>query len=410
MKITAVEAYLLSYPFPDPLRLSYYGGERTIVKRDAMLVRISSDSGLVGYAPGQATQQAKHVIDRLIAPFLTGRTLADPDALRILFQQGPGSDAEVSRIYSAVEVALYDLMGKAANIPVSELIGGRVRDRIRLYGSAGMYMPPEGYAAEASRVRDLGFRAYKMRPGRGPAEDVEAVRQVRAASGPDFDIMIDAHTWWRMGDRSYSRETVERVAAEMAEFNIRWLEEPLPPDDHEAYARLKQMDLAPLASGEHEPNELRFLDLIESSAVDYVQMDLVCQGGYSTARRLFPDIARAGLRFAFHSWGTALEVVSAAHLGVCWPESVVRWLEYPCYSTDIREFMYPFPLASEILKQPLAIERGELVIPRGAGLGVEIDESVIWRYPWVEGPWSFFRLDSPAETWSVTGNHSAKWA
>lgn len=410
MKITAVEAYLLSYPFPEPLRLSYCGGERTIVKRDAMLVRISSDAGLVGYAPGQATVQAKHVIDRLIAPFLTGRTLADPDALRILFQQGPGSDTEVSKIYSAVEVALYDLAGKAANVPVSELIGGRVRDRIRLYGSAGMYMPPEGYAAEAARVRDLGFRAYKMRPGRGPAEDIEAVRQVRAAAGPDFDIMIDAHTWWRMGDRSYSPETVERLAGEMAEFNIRWLEEPLPPDDHEAYARLKQMNLAPLASGEHEPNELRFLDLIDSGAVDYVQMDLVCQGGYSTARRLFPDIARAGLRFAFHSWGTGLEVIAAAHLGVCWPESVVRWLEYPCYSTDVREFMYPFPLASEILKQPLAIERGELVIPRGPGLGVEIDESVIWRYPWVEGPWSFLRLDSPAGTWPVTGNHSAKWA
>lgn len=410
MKITAVEAYLLSYPFPEPLRLSYYGGERTIVKRDAMLVRISSDAGLVGYAPGQATLQAKHVIDRLIAPFLIGRRLADPDALRILFQQGPGSDTEVSKIYSAVEVALYDLAGKAANVPVSELIGGRVRDRIRLYGSAGMYMPPEGYAAEAARVRDLGFRAYKMRPGRGPAEDIEAVRQVRAAAGPDFDIMIDAHTWWRMGDRNYSPETVERLAGAMAEFNIRWLEEPLPPDDHEAYARLKKMNLAPLASGEHEPNELRFLDLIDSGAVDYVQMDLVCQGGYSTARRLFPDIARAGLRFAFHSWGTGLEVVAAAHLGVCWPGSVVRWLEYPCYSTDVREFMYPFPLASEILKQPLAIERGELVIPRGPGLGVEIDESVIWRYPWVEGPWSFFRLDSPAETWSVTGNHSAKWA
>jgi len=410
MKITAVEAYLLSYPFPQPLRLSYYGGERTIVKRDAMLVRISTDAGLVGYAPGQATQQAKHVIDRLIAPFLIGRGLSDPDALRILFQQGPGSDAEVSRIYSAVEVALYDLAGKAANLPVSELIGGRVRDRIRLYGSAGMYMRPEGYAAEVSRVREVGFRAYKMRLGRGPEEDVEAVRQVRAAAGPDFDVMIDAHTWWRMGDRNYSPETVARLAGEMGELNIRWLEEPLPPDDHEAYARLKRMDLAPLASGEHEPNELRFLDLIDSGAVDYVQMDLVCQGGYATARRLFPDIARAGLRFAFHSWGTGLEAIAAAHLGVCWPESVVRWLEYPCYSTDIREFMYPFPLATEIVKQPLAIERGELVVPRGPGLGVEIDESVIWRYPWVEGPWSFFRLDSPAETWRVTGNHSAKWA
>ena len=109
--------------------------------------------------------------------------------------------------------------------------------------------------------------------------------------------------------------------------------------------------------------------LIETGAVDYVQMDVVCQGGYATARRLFPDIARAGLRFAFHSWGTALEVIAAAHLGVCWPSSVVPWLEYPCYSTDTREFMYPFPLASEIVKQPVAIERGECVVPRGPGLG-----------------------------------------
>jgi L-alanine-DL-glutamate epimerase-like enolase superfamily enzyme len=409
MKITAVEAYLLSYPFPEPLRLRYYGGERVIVKRDAMLVRVLSDHGLIGYAPAEASLRTKQIIDRLVAPFLTGRLLADPDALRILFQQGPGSDAEVSKVYSAVEIALYDLAGKAANQPSSELIGGRVRDRIRLYGSAGMYMPPEGYAAEVARVREMGFRAYKMRPGRGPEEDVEAVRQVRAAAGADFDIMVDAHTWWRMGDRSYTPETVARLSREMAEYKIRWLEEPLPPDDHEAYARLKALDLAPLASGEHEPNELRFLDLIETQAVDYVQMDLICQGGFATARHLFPEIARAGLRFAFHSWGTSLEVIAAAHLGVCWPESVVRWLEYPCYSTDIRQFMYPFPLASDILKQPLTIERGELVVPKGPGLGVDVDESVIWRYPWVEGPWSLFKIESPAETLAVTADHSAKW-
>jgi L-alanine-DL-glutamate epimerase-like enolase superfamily enzyme len=410
MKITAVEAYLLSYQFPEPIRLPYHGGERTIVKRDAMLVRIATDDGLFGYAPGEATVRAKQMIDRLIAPFLTGRTLGDPDALRILFQQGPGSDAEASRIYSSVEIGLYDLAGKARNVPVSELIGGRVRDRIRLYGSAGMYMPPEGYAAEAARVRDLGFRAYKMRPGRGPREDLAAVRAVREAVGPDFDIMVDAHTWWRMGDLSYSQETVERLASEMAEYGIRWLEEPFPPDDHEAFLHLKQKGLVALASGEHEPNELRYLDLIEKAAVDYVQMDVVCQGGYATARRLFPDIARAGLRFAFHSWGTALEVVAAAHLGVCWPESVVRWLEYPCYSTDTREFMYPFPLASEIVKQPAAIERGEFIVPRGPGLGVDVDESVIWRYPWIEGPWSYFKVESPAGTWAVSSDHSAKWA
>ena len=102
-------------------------------------------------------------------------------------------------------------------------------------------------------------------------------------------------------------------------------------------------------------------------------MDVVCQGGYATARRLFPDIARAGLRFAFHSWGTALEVVAAAHLGVCWPESVVRWLEYPCYSTDTRRVHVSVSAGVGDLKQPLMIERGELVVPRGPG----------WEWRWM---------------------------
>ncbi|HLH40315.1 MAG TPA: mandelate racemase/muconate lactonizing enzyme family protein [Bryobacteraceae bacterium] len=385
MKISSVEAYLLSYPLPQPIRLLRDGEQKTIFKRDAMLIRIASDEGIFGYAPGPPALSVKQTIDRLIAPFLLGRSPEDPDALRAAFQQGAGSEAETSRIFGSVEIALYDLAGKIRGAPVSELIGGRVRDRIRLYASAGLYCPAEDCAAEAAAAREMGFRAYKMRAGRGAQADVAAVRAVRDRSGPDFEIMVDAHAWWRMGDRSYSAATVERIAAEMAESRIRWLEEPLPPDDHDAYIRLKQRNLAPLASGEHEPNELRFLDLIERGAVDYVQMDLVSQGGYATARRLFPDIARAGMRFAFHSWGTGLELAAAAQLGVCWPEPVVRWLEYPCYSTDTRSFAYPFPLASEILKQPLAIERGELVVPRAPGLGVDVDESVIWRYPWLEG-------------------------
>ena len=409
MKITGVDAYLLSYRLAEPVKLTYYGGERTILKRDAMLIRVSTDVGLTGWAPGQASPEAKNSIDRLIAPFLVGHQLTDPDALRILFQKGPGADSQVSKVYSAVEIALYDLAGKARNVPVSELIGGRVRDRIRLYASSGMYQSPEGYAAEAALAREMGFTAYKMRPGSGPEADLEAVKQMRKATGPDFEIMVDAHTWWRMGNRSYTQETIEELAAKMAQYRILWLEEPLPPDDHDAYLALNQKELVPLASGEHEPSELRYLDLIESRAVDYVQMDIVCQGGFATARRLFPDIARAGLRFAFHSWGSSLEVLAAAHLGICWPETVVDWLEYPCYSTEGHNFMYPFPLAAEVLKTPLTIEQGDLVVPTGPGLGVEIDESVIWRYPWIEGPWSFFTLTSPPGTFAVTADHSVKW-
>jgi L-alanine-DL-glutamate epimerase-like enolase superfamily enzyme len=410
LKITRVQAFLLSYPFESPIKLQYHGGERTIIKRDAMLIRVETDRGITGYAPGQGSESAKRVIDDLVAPFLVGRSLGDTDALRVLFLKGPGSDEYAAKIYASVEVALLDALGKARGVPVSELLGGRVRDRIRLYGSAGMYMPPEKYAEEAAAIADLGFRAYKMRPALGIDEDLRTVRLMREATGAAFDLMIDAHTWWRMGDKSYSREMVERLAEQLAEYEIAWLEEPMPPDDHEAYRKLKEANYVPLASGEHEPNELRYMDLILTAAVDYVQMDVVCQGGYPTARRLMLEIANAGLKFAFHSWGTALEVVAAAQLGICWPETVVEWLEYPCYSTAVRKGMYPFPLADEILAEPLTIDTGDLIVSREPGLGVKIDESVIERYPWIPGPWSSFSLESPQGTWNVTGDHTIRWA
>jgi len=409
MKLSSVRSHLLSYPFAEPIRLPFYGGERTILKRDAMFIRVEADNGLVGYAPGPGSEQARQAIEQTIAPFLQDRTLADPDALRVQFLEGPGSDPELAKIYCCAEIALYDLAGKARGVPVSELIGGRVRDHIRLYGSAGMYMPPEAYAAEAAAVAQLGFRAYKMRPALGPEGDLETVRQMRHWVGPDFELMVDAHTWWRMGDRSYSLETIEQLARQMAEYDIAWLEEPMPPDDHAAYLQLKEKDIVPLAGGEHEPSEERYLDLIMTQAVDYVQMDVCCQGGYSLGRRILAEIARQGLRFAFHSWGTALEVMAAAHLGICWPEAVAEWLEYPCYSSPGRAGMYPFPLAAEILTEPLKIERGHLVVPRAPGLGVTVDESVLERYPWIPGPWSYFRTDSPAETRAVMSDHSVKW-
>ena len=119
--------------------------------------------------------------------------------------------------------------------------------------------------------------------------------------------------------------------------------------------------------------------------------------------------AQHGVRFAFHSWGTDLEVLAAAHLGVCWDADVVEWLEYPCYSGDGRPGMYPFPLATEILSEPLPIEAGELVVPSGPGLGIDVDEGVIERYPYLPGPWSEFRIDSPPTVIAVTGDHSVKW-
>jgi L-alanine-DL-glutamate epimerase-like enolase superfamily enzyme len=410
MQIRSVRCFLLSYVFPEPVEWDYYGGRRKVVKRDAMLIRVEADNGLVGYGPGEGSEAAEQIIREVIAPWLEGRVLRDADALRVQFQSGPGKHKKTSHVYGTVEVALYDLLGKFNGAPVSELLGGRVRDRIMLYGSAGMYQSPEGYAREAALAKEMGYRAYKMRPALGPDLDLETVRLMREATGPDFGLMVDAHSWWRMGDRSYSPETVAQLARAMGEYDLTWLEEPLPPADHAAYRELRSHGHVPIATGEHEHTEEGFLDLIHNGCADYIQMDVVCQGGYAMGRRLFREIHKEGLRFAFHSWGTDLELIAAAHAGICWPDNVVEWLEAPCYTEPGRQFMYEWPLAKEILAAPLVVEDGDLIVPRAPGLGVDVDESVIEKYPWQPGPWSYFTLISPAGTHAVTSDHSIAWA
>jgi L-alanine-DL-glutamate epimerase-like enolase superfamily enzyme len=403
VKITEVQSFLMSYALPQPLKLPFHGGERTILKRDAMLIRVKTDTGLTGYAPGPAHERAQMEIHDTIRPFLLGK---DP---RRWSKMKFAGDTEITKTYCAVEIALMDLAARYEGCALSEVIGGRTRDRIKLYGSAGMYMSPEGYAREAAHIAQMGFSAYKMRPALGPEQDLKAIELMRKAVGPNVGLMIDAHSWWRMGDKSYSFETVTELAREMAKFNPTWLEEPIPPDDHDAYRALRAQKILPLATGEHEQEEAGFNDLIQTGAADYIQMDVCCQGGFAMGRRIFDRVREKKLRFAFHSWGTALEVLAAAHLGICWPSDVVEWLEYPIYTKPGCPVMYPWPLAEEILRDPFQIEGGDLIVPNGPGFGIDIDERVIEKYPFVPGPWSFFRIDSPLETVAVTGDHSVKW-
>ncbi|MBI2194324.1 MAG: mandelate racemase/muconate lactonizing enzyme family protein [Planctomycetes bacterium] len=392
---------------PEPIRMRFFGGERTIFKRDAALVRIQTDRGLVGYAPAPASERTIEAIRTTLRPKLLG---SDPIRTDDLARQAlDGASPSVVQAFGAVQIALYDLRGKIEGRPVCDLLGGRVRDHIRLYGSAGMYQPPEGYAAEAAAVAALGFSAFKMRPALGPENDLRTVELMRQAAGPHLGLCVDAHAWWRMGDRSYTPARIEQLAREMAPYGVTWLEEPLPPEDRDAYARLRRARIVPVAAGEHETSLEGFLEIIHREAVDIVQADVAHHGGYRIVGKVLGACGRHGRQFAFHSWGTLLEIVADAHLGVCFPEQVCAWLEYPCYSHRGQNIMYPYPLADEILKNPLRIEKGDLLLPTGPGLGVEVDESVIERYPYIPGPWSVFRLASPPEEWALSGDHIVKW-
>ena len=403
MKITNVQGFLMSYPMPEEIKLPFWGGVRTILKRDAMLIKVSTDTGLCGYGPGPAFTRAVDEIDTVIKSYLVGKNPLDWKSFN--FNAGP----EVVKTYYAVEVAILDLVGKYEGCSISELMGGRVRSIIKLYGSAGMYMSPEKYAEEVSAIQEMGFSAYKMRPALGPKEDLRTLELMRKATGPEMGLMVDAHTWWRMGDKTYSQETIETLALSMSKFKPYWLEEPLPPEDHVSYANLKSKGIITVATGEHEQEYEGFEDLARLKATDFLQMDVCCQGGFDMGLKVFDLAARNKMKFAFHSWGTMLEVLAAAQLGVCREEAVVEWLEYPCYSAPGRAGMYPFPLSDEILKDKLEIEKGYLKMPDGHGLGIEVNEDVVHQYPFIEGPWSFFHQDSPKKTIAVTGDHSVKW-
>jgi L-alanine-DL-glutamate epimerase-like enolase superfamily enzyme len=403
MKITNVQAFLMSYPMPQEIALSFWGGIRTIIKRDAMLIKVTADNGLIGYAPGPAFSRASDEINTEIRSFLLGK---DPlQWKQFQFSANP----DTLKTYYATEVALLDLVGRYEGCSISELMGGRVRSKIKLYGSAGMYMSPEKYAEEAAAIQAMGFSAYKMRPGLGPDDDLKTIELMRKVAGPDFELMVDAHTWWRMGDRNYSETVIHDLAAAFQQHRPYWSEEPLPPEDHRAYKKLKDKNLVAIATGEHEQEYEGFEDLTRLNATDFLQMDVCCQGGFDMGLKVFDLAAEHKLKFAFHSWGTELEVLAAAQLGVCRDESVVEWLEYPCYSSPGNAGMYPFPLCKEILSEDLEIENGYLKMPDGPGLGIKVNEAVISKYPFIPGPWSFFHQTSPKRSIAVTGDHSVKW-
>ena len=212
-----------------------------------------------------------------------------------------------------------------------------------------------------------------------------------------------------MGERSYTSAQIEQLARDAAPYNITWLEEPIPPEERQAYVELRQQQIVPIAAGEHESSLDGFLEIVSLRAVDIAQADTSHHGGYRTVRPVLEACVDGDIEFAFHNWGTLLECISNAHLGICFEANTCSWLEYPCYSHRGQEIMYPYPLADEILREPLDIRKGDLFMPCGPGLGVEVDETVIDRYPFVPGPWSTFRLYGTPEELAMSADHVQKW-
>ena len=277
-----------------------------------LIVEITTDDGLVGIGNAALSPRlTKQAIDLYLAPLLIGR---DPFDIEFLWQHMYRSTMAWGRkgvgmvAISAVDIALWDLLGKATKQPVFRLLGGRTKPRIPVYASRLYSQELEPLAAETKQYVDAGYRALKMRFGWGPVDgaagmkrNVELVRTIREVAGDEIDIMGDAYMGWTL---DYAR----RMIPLLEPYHLRWLEEPVIPDDIQGYASLKAMNRIPIAGGEHEFTLYGFRELLHAKAVDYIQFDTNRVGGISQARKIaalaeahsIPVVPHAGQLHNYH--------------------------------------------------------------------------------------------------------------
>jgi L-rhamnonate dehydratase len=277
-----------------------------------LVVEIFTDEGVAGIGNAAlAPQVTKQAIDLYLKPLLIGQ---NPWDIEFLWQHMYRKTMAFGRkgigmvAISAVDIALWDLLGKSANQPVYRLLGGKTKQRIPVYASRLYAARPSELAAEATRYKNEGFKAMKLRFGWGPADgaegmqrNVELVRTVRETVGNDIDVMADAYMGWTL-------EYAKRMLPLLEPFHLRWLEEPVIPDDIHGYAELKSFGRIPIAGGEHEFTLYGFRDLLQARAVDYIQFDTNRVGGITQARKIaslaeahsIPVIPHAGQMHNYH--------------------------------------------------------------------------------------------------------------
>jgi len=340
------------------------------------------------YFEGTSHSDFASVLEERVAPAVTGDPIDDPDEIRERVKQIGLPTMLESQAISVLDIAYHDILGKRQGAPVYELLAdGDVTPHMPLYASAGMYMPPRRYAEQAAAIQERGFGGYKYRPGLGYDDDLRTIELIREAVGDGMAIMIDAHTWWKMGESSYSFTDLVDLVKEMEAFDPYWLEEPVPPADYDAYRQLAAEVNVPLAGGESEESPEGLIELAETGAVRFLQGDVRHHRGFTGCWEAVEHCREGSVTFLPHNFGTYLGLVANAHLAAAIP--LEGYLEYPVFGDDTAG-MYPFLLAEDILVDDLAIEDGSFTVPDGPGLGVEVDMGVIEAYPHIEGPWTEF--------------------
>ncbi|MEW7006296.1 mandelate racemase/muconate lactonizing enzyme family protein [Lentilitoribacter sp. EG35] len=385
MKIIKVTSHILQYDMPEQLGYS----QQYYAKRSAHLVEVETDDGITGwgecFGPGNIAIANKSIVENVIQPMILGDDPIDRDVIwhKVYnLMRDHGQKGMPMQSLSGVDIALWDIAGKVAKLPLYKLIGGAHRKDISVYGY-GMMLRPEPieqlisrFADEAVAIKDMGFSATKMKIGMGPKDDIRLAETVRYSVGDDFRFMADANHCYTTSDAFY-------VGRALDELGAYWFEEPIAPEDLDGYRELRQGLKVNISGGEAEFNRWGWRGLLEARGLDIAQPEVCALGGISEYLRVLALCHAHFTPVVNHVWGSAIAVATNMHLLMAMPDlpgGLHPWEPMLEFDTTDNKFR------DELLTTPLDIQSqvkqngGRVVAPVGDGLGVEPDRDFIRHY------------------------------
>ena len=363
MKIEQIEVLNLHFDYPGGTGFRYAGG--TVTSRVTSLVLVRTDGVHTGIGAAYSHPDlVKLIVERHLAPHLVGRDPAEIEELWELMYgltRWYGRKGAAISALGGIDIALWDLRGKAAGKPVHELLGAG-RDHAPAYAS-GLFWAEEVRELEEEAARHVtrGFRRVKMRLGRDPEYDLAAVDAAGRGAGQGNEVIVD-------GSHRYSLERAEWMGNELASRGVYWFEEPFPPEEIDAYVALRPKIRVPLAAGENDFGVQGFREMMRAGALDVVQPDACRAGGITECLRIGRMANEAGLGVATHTWSDAVALVANAHLVASLPNRL---------TVEVDQTGSPF--IDELLAEPLRIDDGRLMLGDAPGLGIELDDAVVSR-------------------------------
>ncbi len=376
MRIRSIKAVPVSFRVPEGQNVTL--GIGRAVKRDAVLIKVETDEGVTGWGEahhGRCPGAIAKLIDTTLSDLVLGMDALDVVGVwaRVYKMQlaSHGMGAAAAMALSGLDIALWDIRGKAVGWPIYRLLGGTSKP-IRAYagGISLGYQDPASLIDEAQGYVSKGYQALKLRVGDTPARDIARARAVRKAVGDEIDILVDANTGYRLED-------VRRVMPVFEDLAIGWLEEPFPPHDHRLYEQAAALGTVPLAAGENHFTRFEFTGLIENGAVGYIQPDLSKTGGITETMRIAALASAYKMNVNPHTSATGINMVATLHL--------LAAVDNPGYFEGDVAIHNPF--RDEVGGIPYRLDGEGCVRPMdGPGLGIEVDEGFIARHGLIEGP------------------------